>query len=482
MAITSSGIGSNLDVEGIVKQLMTAERQPVTQLETREAKLQAKISAYGSLKSALATLQSKATALSLPTKFNVFSTTVSTPESLKVSAFSTAASGQHSVVIKELAEAQHLASSGFSSVDASVGSGEITIQFGSVSGGVFAADPERSAQSITISSEQGTLAGIRDAIQAANVGVTATVVNDGSTNGYRLVLASAQTGESSIMKITVSGDSDSDNANASGLSSLVYDPATAGTKNMEQTLAANNAVLKVDGIDNIIKKTNSVSDVINGVTLNLQKASLTDTITVTVDRDAATVSKSVKEFVEAYNALQQAVTTATAYDFANKRASVLTGDSAARDIQGQVRAIMSSIVATTPNGYSSLSDVGITLNKGGSLDFNSSKFETALNTYPADVSTLFAGSNGVDGFGARINTLITSLTDEKGKIGSRVDGLTSSIALLTQQKSRLSDRLVLVEARYRKQFGALDSLMGSMLQTSNFLTQQFAALQANSNN
>jgi len=476
MAITSTGVGSGLDVEGLVTKLMDAERIPITQLDTRTIDLQAKISAYGSLKSALATLQSKAAALSLPTKFNAFTTTVSNPDALKASAFSTASTGQHSVVVQQLAAAHSLASTGFAAVDSVMGSGTVTIQFGSVSGGVFTADPARQAQSVTVSSAHNTLSDVRDAIQAANVGVNATVVNDGSTNGWRLALSSAESGESSVMKITVSDDADSNNTDAAGLSALVYDPATAGTKNMSQTVAASNALLTVDGLGGIVKQTNSVSDVIKGVTLNLQKADPLATITVGVDRDATTVSAGVKDFVDSYNALQKALTDATAYDFATKRGSVLTGDSAARNIQSQVRSMFTSITAPTANGFSNLSQVGISVNRDGTLAFDSSKFTTALSSYPDDVSALFAGSGGADGFGAKIDNLIGGLTSDTGAIGSRVTGLNTSIAQLADQKSRLNGRLVSIEARYRAQFNSLDILISNMKQTSNFLTQQLSAM------
>lgn len=476
MAITSTGVGSGLDIEGIVTKLMDAEKQPITQLDVRTTQINAKISAYGSLKSALADFQAKAKALSLPTKFNAFSSTSSNPDSLKVSAFSTANTGQHSVVVKQLAAAHSLASNGFAALDSVVGSGTITIQFGSVSGGVFTADATRSAQSVNISSDQHTLNGVRDAIQSANVGVNATVVNDGSANGWRLALTSAQMGSSSVMKITVSGDADGNNADATGLSSLVFDPAAAGIKNLSQTVAGSDALLKVDGLDNIIKHTNSVSDVIKGVTLNLQKADAASPISVQVDRDTVAVTKSVQEFVDSYNALQKALTDATAYDLAKKQASVLTGDAAARNIQTQMRSIMTSVVATTANGFSNLSQVGISVNRDATLSFDTSKFTTALTSYPDDISMLFAGSGESAGFGSRIDTLVKSFNADKGSIGTRVDGLNASIALLAKRKSDLSDRLVSIEARYRKQFNSLDILMSNMRQTSTFLTQQLNAL------
>lgn len=477
--LTSTGVGSGIDVEAIVSKLMSVEQVPITQLDTKTTALQAKISAYGSLKSALATFQSSAAALSLPTKFNAFTSTVSSPDSLKASAFSTASTGQHSVVIKQLAAAHTVASNGVASVDSVVGSGTITIQFGSVTNGVFAADTSRAAQSIAIGNDQRTLSGIRDAIQAANVGVNATVLNDGSANGWRLGLSSTLTGVSSVMKITVSGDSDGNNSNASGLSSLVFDPATAGTKNMTQTVAASNALLKVDGLDNISKASNQVSDVIKGVTLDLQKEDPSATITVGVSRDVTSVSKSVQTFVDSYNTLQKAITDATAYDAVNSKASVLTGDSAARGIQSQVRAVLASTVAATPNGLTNLSQIGISFSRDGSLAFDTAKFTTAATSYPSDIGALFAGSADVKGFGAKLNDLIVSLTSDSGRIGSRVTGLNTSIAQLAQQKSRLTGRLSTIENRYRAQFNAMDALIASMKQTSAFLTQQLSALSTN---
>ena len=215
--LSSPGIGSGLDINGIVSQIMTAESQPLTALDSKEAKQQTQLTAFGSLKGALSSFQGSLTALSSPAKFTAMIASIADNTLANVSATSAAAIGNHSVEIQALAQAQKLKSANFSTTDATIGSGVLTIQFGTYSGGSFVLNPEKSAESITISSGNSSLAGIRDAINQAKVGVTASIINDGS--GNRLVIASNETGLSNALKITTS-DNDLNNTDNAGLSSF----------------------------------------------------------------------------------------------------------------------------------------------------------------------------------------------------------------------------------------------------------------------
>lgn len=386
MAISSPGIGSGLDVGSIVSQLMALERRPLVALDSREGKYQAQLTAYGSLKGALSSFQSAVAALATPAKFSAVKATLTDTTAATASASSAATPGSYSVEIQALAQAHKLKSAAFAATSTTVGSGTLTIQFGSYSGGVFTLNPDKAAQSVVIDSSQSSLAGVRDALNAANAGVSASIVNDGS--GNRLVIASKDSGVANALKITVADD-DLTNSDNAGLSQLAYDASTGGTTNLTQTVSAQNATVVIDGIS-ISKSSNTLSDAIEGVTLNLLKTNILGATTLTVTRDTAGIQAAVESFVKAYNDIHKTITDLSKYDAANKRASTLTGDATVRSVQTQLRGLFNTALSTAGGGLSSLSEIGIAFQKDGTLKLDSNKLSTVLSDSTKDVSTLFA--------------------------------------------------------------------------------------------
>ena len=384
--LSSPGIGSGLDVNGIVSKLMTAESQPLTALDAKEAKQQTRLTAFGTLKGALSSFQSNLVALSDPAKFTAVTANFSDTTLASASASSSAVTGSHSVEIQTLAQAQKLKSANFANTSATVGSGTLTIQFGTYNSGTFTLNPDKAAQSIIISPSNSSLSGIRDAINQANAGVNASIVNDGT--GNRLVVASQDTGLSNALKITAT-DTDGNNTDNAGLSQLVYDASTGGTTNMTQTMAASNATLVIDGIS-ISKASNNITDAIEGVTLNLLKANPGTTSTLNLSRDTAGIQNVVSSFVKSFNDLNKTIVDLSKYDAATKRASILTGDSTVRSIQTRIRSAISDPLTTAGGGLSLLSETGISFQSDGTLKLDSAKLSKALNDPTKDISTLFA--------------------------------------------------------------------------------------------
>src|SRR4030067_290751 len=187
-SITSAGIGSGLDINGLITKIMTFESRPLVSLDRKEAGYQARLSAYGSVKGAVSAFQSAMLSLSSPARFQGLRAASADSTIYTASATSAAAPGSYAVEVKQLAQAQKLASKAFTNTTDTVGIGTLTIQFGTWSGGVFAANATKASQTVTIGSGNSSLAGIRDAINAAKVGVTAAILNDGT--GNRLALNS----------------------------------------------------------------------------------------------------------------------------------------------------------------------------------------------------------------------------------------------------------------------------------------------------
>ena len=467
--LTAPGVGSGLDVKSLVSQLMAVEQRPLTLLATQEAAYQSQLSSLGSVRGSLSTLQSAAQSL-VSASAAAFGTSVSDGTVLTATAGGNAVSGSYSIAVTSLAQQQKLIAAGTASTTAAIGSGASTtlsFQLGTISGGTlvngiyspvatFAANPAKTAVVVTVGSTNNTLAGIRDAINAANAGVTATIINDGSGAPYRLSLTSNDTGAASSLKLTVSGD-------ASISSLLSYDPGTV-TQNLVQTQAAQNAQFSVDGVS-ISSASNSVTDAIQGVTLNLAKANPNPspaTATVTVQRDTSGLTAALNSLVQSYNSVNRTIASVTA------KGAVLQGDWAVLGLQRQARALLGS--AQSGGSYTTLSQLGVSFQKDGSLALDSTKLAAALSSSVTDVSSL------TKSVGSAIKSAADNLLGTTGPLANETDGINRSIKDICSRRTAIQSRLDATQARYQAQFSALDTLLSGMNSTSSFLNQQLGNL------
>lgn len=395
MATVSST--SAIDVNSIVSSLMSVERQPLTLISNQKTAFEAKLSAYGTLKSALSTFQTSVGALASASKFNAQTATSATPSVFTATANGSATIGDYAITVNQLAKSQKIAMDGVANTTDVIGTGKLTIAFGTYAPAIvspatpasFTANPDKASFEVTIDSSNNTLAGVRDAINAANGGVTATIVNDGTAN--RLVITSKETGEVNGLKITVDDD-DGNPTDSSGLSKLAYDPlGSAGSgKNMSQLQAPLNALLNIDGID-VVKASNTVSDAIEGVTINLLTTSNSQAVNLGVASDQAKIKESVTAFVDAYNKVMDTLKTLTKYDEAGKASGKLLGDATARSITSQLKAVISKTV-DTGGTITSLTDIGVGFQRDGKLGLDSTKLTNAITNNFDDIAALFSTS------------------------------------------------------------------------------------------
>ncbi|NML43415.1 flagellar filament capping protein FliD [Ramlibacter sp. G-1-2-2] len=457
--ISSTGVGSGLDVNSIVTALMNVEQRPLTLLQSKGSTIQTEISAFGSLKSQLANLGDVATRLAKPDSWKAYSATSSDSSVATVSAGAKAAAGEHTLSVSQMAQAQVLASGTFASSASTVGTGKLTIEIGTTANGAFTAKSGTSPVSVTIDSAHQTLAGVRDAINAAGSGVTASIVN--GTGGARLVLRSA-TGEASSVRISATDD-DGNNTDASGLSALAYDPAaTAGAgRNLTQTQAAQDAQFQIDGID-LTSATNSPSDALEGVTLSLNKVS-TDPVTINVNVDTASVRKNVTDFVSAYNGIVTLLQKQTKADPTGAARGALQGDSTADTLLNTLHNMLHGTVSGLGNGVSNLATAGITLQRDGTLAVDDAKLSPLLSQ-PDQLSALFsqAGTGDAQGFAVRFQSWAQGLTGTGGTLDSRIDGLKQSADLNQKSQDSEQTRLDSMETRLRTQYQQLDTTMSTL--------------------
>ncbi len=392
-SITSLGIGSGLNIQDIVSKLVEAEKAPTqARIGHQRDDIQAKLSAFGQIKSDLANLRDALKNLKSPVFWQRRQANSSNDQILTATAGSVAREGNYQINVNQIAQSHAVATSGFSSVDEVVGTGTLTIRFGSwsydASGNPqsFTADPEAASQTLTIDASNNTLAGIRDAINRAGIGVRASIVNDGS--GYRLVLSSTETGEKRALEITVS-DGDGNATDNSGLSRLAFN---ASAFNLTQTRRAQDAELVVDGLT-VTSASNLVTGVIDGVTLNLKSAASGTPVNLTVGLDDKAITEALQKFVDAYNQLKGHVAELTAFNEEDgKPNGVLLGDGTLRAVDNQLRRTLGQVVQGLENaGVRSLADVGLEFDRqSGKLSLDADKFQSLLRAQPQALQALFA--------------------------------------------------------------------------------------------
>ena len=456
-SIISSGIGSGLDIAGIVQQLVAAEGQPVeSRIALQEARAQAKLSAFGSLKSALSDLRDKLDLMRSLDDFLVRKAGSSDENIFAATAGKDALPAQYSLEVVQLAQAQRLTSGAFADSDTEVGTGTLTLTVGATT-----AD-------IEITTENNTLGGIRDAINSApdNPGVSATIVN--ADSGSYLIVTSNKTGAANEITINQAGGD-------GGLSALEYDPG-AGLTSMSESLAAQDALIRIDGFD-VMSDTNTFDGAVEGVSISVfaESAGASEVLSVVNDTDAVTTL--VADFVESYNALIGTFDAITDYDAENEIAAPLIGDSSVRSIRDQIRREMSEAVDVDAT-FSMLRDIGVEAQLDGKLQINDDELAPVLEADFVKFGQLFANP---DGFAVRLYDLTSGYLDSEGLIESRTAGLTEQIDGYADERDSLNERLASLETRLLRQFNALDSLLAQLSSTSNFLAQQLDNLPGNSN-
>jgi flagellar hook-associated protein 2 len=457
--VTSLGVGSGLDLNTLLTGLMTAERQPITLLQQQQSTLQSQVSALGQIKSSLSNLQSAADAISTQAKFAAYQASSSDSTVLSASAATGAVPGSYSIEVSQLAAAQKLRSAGYASSSSTIATGTLTIATGTSGTDGY------NSVNITVDSSNNTLAGLRDSINSSGAGVVATIVSDGSTNGSHLVLTSKNGGTAN--QITMSG-----------LSGFDYD-STSSSGSLTQLQAGQDAKFTIDGIS-VTKSSNTVTDAIDGVTLNLTKTNVGSPTTLNVTRDTSAMTTKIQAFVTAFNNLNSTLKNVSAWDQDSKTGAALSGDYSVRSVQSRMRSVMTGTVAGNLGGYSRLSDVGITLQADGTMAVDSTKLTAALSDPAKDVSKLFTGAGTTTGIAGSVSSAAAALLDTSGVIGARTDGLNKSIKSVGNQIDNMNNQMTVIEARYRAQFTALDTTIAQLNSSGNYLLTQLNKMSSSS--
>lgn len=444
MAISATGIGSGIDVKGLVEQLVSAERQPVAnRLTTREARANSQLSALGQLKGALAALRDAVGGVSDLEALRKRAVTVAPQDILTATATTRAATGSIEVEVLALATSQRLASPAFASADSVVGTGTLTITAGGV------------PLQIAIDESKGTLAGIRDAINGApgNTGVRASIVN--ADGGSYLVLSATATGTAGAITVDAVEP-------GSGLEVLEFGPGTTGSMTEQQ--AAGDARARLDGLT-VTASTNVLTDAVDGLRIDLRKAEPGTIVRVDVADDVIALKQAIKGFVDAYNGVVDTVGRLTAYNRDNGSAGPLLGDGPTRNV---LAALRSTLAGKSGSAAGTLVDVGIRSDVSGRLGIDVARLDRAIDGDVEGLRQLFAAEGS--GLADRLTPVLAGALDTGG-ITSREDRIKDQLRSITAGRQQLDLRMDQVRRRLERQFNSLDQLVQQLNSSGNFLLQ-----------
>jgi flagellar hook-associated protein 2 len=452
---SSSGAagGSVIDVSSLVSQLVQATQAPQESIISNQTQaVSAQISAVGTLQSALSTFQSSLSGLDTAAAFGVNTAQSTDPTAFTATADSNAVPGTYSVTVAQLAQAQQLVSNAFTGgSSAVVGTGTLQLSLG---GRSF---------SVTIDSNNDTVAGIAGAINAAtgNTGIEASVVT--GTDGAHLVLTSSLTGATNTIQV-------SETDSGGGLAKLTY--GSGSTNYTEPTSGKpQDAEFSVAGVS-YTSASNTVTDAVSGITLSLL-APTTSASSLTIATNTAETQSNIEAFVTAYNTLQGSLSSLGSYNATTNTAGPMMGNGLLTSIQNEIRSALYNVVDTGSPNLNSLASIGITTNSDGTLSIDDATLSAALSSNFGAVSQLFTGSGGV---ASSLNTQLSADLSSTGPIQSSSQSLVSQENALTQQSNQLQQQMNALSASMTQQYAALNTLLSSLQTTSSYLTQAFASL------
>jgi flagellar hook-associated protein 2 len=486
-SISSAGIGSGLDVKGIISSLMAVEAQPLQLLQNKASTVSTEISAVGQIQSLASALGDKANALSSTSLWT--QTTSSTADPSVVTADTsggTAAAGDYSVSVQQMAQGQTVT---LASAASALSAGTLMIQLGTYTtdnalppNTTFANQAGSAAVPITIGPGDTSLSSIRDKINAANAGISASIITD--SNGSRLSLRSTTTGAANGFQIAATETTDDSNP-ATGLSALNFDASTGSTTSqLTLNQFAANAKATVNGIS-IVSATNKLSNISDGLSLTLLKKSDTP-IDVSVAPDTGSMQKAITDFVTAYSQLQSYISLETKYDAGTAVAAgtarqdgPLTGDPSVIGFQNQLRAIVNT-TSSTSTMFARLSDIGIAVQADGTLQVaNNTKLTSAMSN-PGELAKLFTTTGTTPentGIAVRFATMAENAVTVDGALYSRADGLRGELSRNSKQQDDMQTHLDATQARLTAQYQALDTTMSQMSALSSYVSQQVTMME-----
>ncbi|QGY31751.1 flagellar filament capping protein FliD [Pantoea cypripedii] len=468
VGISTLGIGSGLKLDEILTKLTTAEKQVLTPISKQQSAATAKLSAYGTLKTAIQNFQSANSKLQ-ETGLYTQTNTVSSSTTFSAVSDGKAIPGKYTVSVTQLAQAQTLTSAAKNDIKLPAGSDadSRTLKISMEDG---------KEHNITLSKDQTSLSALRDTINKSNVGISASLIRV-SDKEYRLSLTSTETGIGHAVKsLAVTGDDT--------LQSFIGYDVAANNNGMTQNVAAKNALLSINNVS-IENSSNVITDAVEGVTLKLNDVTTGNQV-LTVSSDSAKAKSAISDWVTSYNSLQDTIGNLTKYtpvdsgqDQDSKNGALL-GDGTLRIIQTQLKSILANSSGSLT--FKTMTQAGITSDPvSGKLKLDEDKLSSALSTTPEAIRDIFAGDGKNTGIATVMASSMTSILSSKGALQGATDSISKKLNALTDQYNKASQKIDNTIARYKTQFTHLDTMLSSLNSTSSYLTTQFENMTKSNN-
>ncbi len=462
--ISSLGLGSGLDLNGLLDKLTKAEQQRLTPYTTKQSSYNAQLTGYGTLKGALEKFDNLSKEMAKEDFFKA--TTATEHDAFKITTNAKAVPGNYVVEVNKLAQAQTLTTQAkVSDQGAKLGAEGVSDRSLTITAG----NPPK-ATKIPLSDDQTSLVELRDAINGAKAGVTASIMRVGD-NDYQLAISSSTTGENNKISLQVDNDDQ--------LGDILNYNATRGTTTaMKQTVAPQDAELMVNGTA-IKRSTNSISDALQGVTIDLKTKTKTDEPQhLVISTNTAGTTDKIKEWVDSYNSLLDTFNSLSKFtpvktgEAPNPTNGPLLGDNTLRGIQSSIKSALSA--AQDNPELKGLGNLGISTNtKTGKLEIDSAKLKKAMDEKPDQVSNFFVGNGKDTGMATEIHNEIQSYIKSGGIIENSTKSINTNLDRLNSQITTVTASIQNTIDRYKQQFVQLDTMMSKMNGTSNYLAQQF---------
>ncbi|MHB9805770.1 flagellar filament capping protein FliD [Pantoea ananatis] len=463
-SISSLGAGTNLDLNTLYNSLETAEQTKLTPITKQQSSYNAQLTAWGVVKTGLSKFQTAAAALQNASTIAATKVT-STNTAFTATLASKASAGNYSVEVSQLASAQSLLSKAATSKDTDLGDQSLASRTITIS-----QSGQKSPLTVTLTKDQTSLADIRDAINKQQGSVNASIIK-ADDNTYYLSLTARDSGTANAMTVS---------SNDGSLSQYINYSQGGSSNAMTEQVAAKDAQLKINGVS-ITRSSNTITDAPEGVTLNLTKTTAANTPEIlTVATDNQPMTAAIQAYVDAYNSLQTTIGNQTKYTAVKAGESQSTGngdllgDNTLRNIQTSLRSQLSS--PQSGGKLTTLSQLGITQDVNGKLTVDSTKLNNALTNQPTDVLNFLTGDGKTTGFATQTNNKLTQILASDGQVQNATNGINTSLKKLSDQYDNVNSQIAATMARYKTQFTSLSTLVSSMTQTGNYLTQQFAKL------
>ncbi len=419
--ITSAGVGSGIDIESLITNLMNAERQPLNSIQAKQSKINVQISAFGTIKSQMSAMEDLSVTLGDDTKFGAFKASSSNEDIFTATTTYGAIAENHDINVLTLAENHRMTSEAYIDETSEIDTGSYSFGYGTDS------------FNITIDSTNNTLTGLRNAINDAadNTGISASILNvDG---GSRLILS----------------------AKEGGTANAITAPAM-----FSELSAATDATFEIDGFLTTTSS-NTVTDVVPGVTLELKSVG---TASLTSERDMESLRSTLDEFIQSYNTISSTLT--------SNSEDVLQGDNTQRSFEGRIREDFFTEIDLGDGVTISPFDLGFTFDKLGVLSLDEDKFNTTTTENIENYISAFTDTD--TGFAQRLEDTISVFTETGGLIDTREDGLALRNTTLDGQIERFELLLEQTETRFRRQFTAMDQIVSQLQSSSEYLISQLS--------